>query len=77
MWNRDHHGTISQFNYMKAKTKAQLAKAAGVHYTTFWRWMQNPKIQDKLAPFKLNKNQHILPPGAVKIICEHYALEID
>ena len=21
---RDHHGTISQFNYMKAKTKAQL-----------------------------------------------------
>ena len=62
---------------MKTMTKAQLAKKAGVRYSTFWRWMQNPEIQAKLAPFVLNKNQHILPPKAVKIICEHYAIEID
>ena len=75
---QDHHGTISrQRTNMKAMTKKQLAKAAGVSYTTFWRWLQDPYIKSQLKPFKLTKNQHILPPGAVQIIANHYVIEID
>lgn len=57
-------------------TKSELARAAGVSYTTFARWMKNPSIQKQLAPFNLKKQQHILPPGAVEIITNHYVIEI-
>ena len=57
-------------------TKSELAKAAGVSYRTFYEWLRDPYIRTQLAPFKLKKNQHILPPGAVKIICEHYVIEV-
>ena len=62
---------------MRAMTKSELAQAAGVSYATFARWMQDPHLQAKLASFKLKHQQHILPPGAVKIICEHYVIEIN
>ena len=62
---------------MRAMTKSQLARAAGVHYTTFWRWLQHPAIRAKLAPYHLPKHQHILPPAVVQIICDHYVIEID
>ena len=58
-------------------TKSELARAAGVNYTTFWRWLQRPAIRQLLAPFHLTKNQKIIPPGAVEIICKHYVIEID
>ena len=62
---------------MRAMSKSQLAKKAGVSYATFWRWLQDPLIKERLAPYHLTKNQHILPPGAVEIITNHYAIEID
>ena len=64
-------------NNMRAMTKSALAKAAGVSYITFWRWLQDPCLQAKLAPFNLKKQQHILPPGAVEIIATHYVIEIN
>ena len=62
---------------MKAMFKSELAAAAGVSYATFSRWLRDPNLQAKLAPFNLEKQQHILPPGAVEIICKHYVIEID
>ena len=62
---------------MKAMTKSQLAKAAGVSRQTLQSWLKDPYIQERLAPMNLKKRQHILPPSAVQIICEHYAIEID
>lgn len=58
-------------------TKSELARAAGVSYTTFARWLKDPIIQKQLVPFNLKKQQHILPPGAVEIITNHYVIEID
>ena len=62
---------------MKAMTKAQLARKAGVSSSTFKRWLKNPYIQAQLAPYKLTKKQQLLPPGAVQIIVNHYVIEID
>ena len=58
-------------------TKSELAQAAGVSYATFARWMRDSDLQAKLAPFNLKHKQHILPPGAVKIISDHYVIEIN
>ena len=70
--------TISRhLNDMKAMTKSQLAKKAGVSKSTFHRWLQNPYIMQKLAPLNLSPRQRILPPAAVQIIAEHYVIEID
>ena len=62
---------------MKAMTKAELARAAGVSRVTFMKWLNDPHLQKKLAPLNIQKNQHILQPSAVQIICEHYVIEID
>ena len=64
-------------NIMRAMTKSQLARAAGVSRRTLRNWLKDPHIQRQLAPFKLQKNQHLLPPAAVQIIVEHYAIEIN
>lgn len=62
---------------MKAMTKAQLARKAGVSYSTFQRWLKSPVIKSQLAPFKLKQQQKLLPPAAVEIIANHYVIEID
>lgn len=61
---------------MKAMTKSALAKAAGVSRKTLKRWLQEPSIQAKLAPFNLKNQQRILPPAVVEIIATHYVIEI-
>jgi len=62
---------------MRAMTKSQLARKAGVSIRTLRRWLRDPSIKAKLAPFKLTEKQQILPPGAVEKIAEHYVIEID
>ena len=62
---------------MKAMYKSELAKAAGVNRTTLWRWLKNPLIQRRLTGIRLTGKQQKLPGKAVKIICEHYAIDID
>ena len=57
--------------------KSELAKAAGVNRTTLWRWLKNPLIQRRLTGIRLTGKQQKLPGKAVKIICEHYAIDID
>ena len=62
---------------MKSKSKSELAKAAGVSRRTLYAWLQTPYMQKRLEQFRLRKRQHILPPEAVKIICEHYVIAFD
>ena len=62
---------------MKAMTKKALAQADGVSRWTLQRWLREPSIQNQLKRFQLTKKQKKLPRGAVKIICEHYVIDID
>ena len=62
---------------MKAMTKSALAKKAGVSMRTLRRWLEDPFIQHQLAPLHLKKQQVLLPPSAVQILVNHYAIEID
>lgn len=62
---------------MKSMTKSQLARKAGVSRWTLRRWLRDTYIQQQLAPYHLTDKQQLLPPGAVQIISDHYAIEID
>ena len=57
-------------------SQSKLAKAAGVSYKVFQRWLQDPYIRAQLAPCQLKPQQQILPPKAVQIIAEHFVIEI-
>ena len=70
-------GEQSNLRQMKAMTKSQLARKAGVSEQTLRVWLRDPYIREQLAPLKLKKQQIILPPAAVQIIVNHYAIEID
>ena len=62
---------------MKSMTKSQLARKAGVSERTLQRWLKDPFMRQQLALLKLKSKQQLLPPRAVQIISEHYAIEID
>ena len=62
---------------MKRISKSELAKAAGVSERTLRRWLAEPYMRERLKPFGLKKQQHILPPEVVEIITEHYVIEVD
>ncbi len=58
----------------KAMYKNELARAAGVSNDTFRRWL----ISDR-AVFEamgISPTQHLLPPVAVRYLCEKYDIEI-
>lgn len=57
---------------MKSMTKSELAAYAGVSSRTFCRWLA--KHQEELAKFGVSPRAHIIPPAAVKYICEQYGI---
>jgi DNA invertase Pin-like site-specific DNA recombinase len=61
---------------MRAMTKSQLARAAGVSRWTLRRWLEEPYMKKQLAKFP-QTNRYKLPGQLVKIICEHYVIDID
>ncbi len=58
----------------KAMYKIELARAAGVSLRTFNRWLQTDKIQ--LEARGCTGNEKLLPPSAVKYLCEKYVIDI-
>ena len=56
----------------KSMYKSKLAKKAGVSPRTFSRWLQ--KHRSELETFGVGANTHLLPPRAVKYICEEYGI---
>ena len=61
---------------MRKISKSELAKAAGVSERTLRRWLNTPYMRKKLRRFKLKHRQHILPAEAVKLIANHYVIDI-
>ena len=62
---------------MRAMSKGELARRAGVSRWTLRRWLKEPRMQQQMAQFKLKPKQRKLPGRLVKIISEHYVIDID
>lgn len=58
---------------MKSAYKTELADAAGVSRTTFWRWMNENRCQ--LARLGVKRNSKLLSPKAVEWICQQYGID--
>jgi len=58
----------------KSMYKSELARAAGASSDTFRRWLQSDRAA--LQAMGVTPHQHILPPVAVRYLCEKYAIDI-
>ena len=58
---------------MKSAYKNELADAAGVSYTTFYRWLSSKR--EDLASFGVKPTAKMLPPRAVEWICREYGID--
>ncbi len=54
-------------------TKQQLADMAGVSVKTLLRWCK--PYQRDLDAMGVPRNAHVLPPKAVKFICDKFCIE--
>ena len=61
-------------NY-KAKYKNELARAAGVSLDTFRRWLKSDN--SVLEEMGITPRQQLLPPIAVRYLCEKYDIDIE
>lgn len=59
---------------MKSAYKYELAVAAGVSYTTFYRWLCSNR--EALARFGVKPTAKILPPKAVAWVCQQYGIDL-
>ena len=59
----------------KSKLKSELAQAAGVSLPTFRRWLLSD--QEALRQMGVSPSTKILPPVAVRYLCEKYCIDID
>ena len=59
---------------MKSYYKFELAEAAGVSYTTFYRWLAGNR--ETLATFGVKPSAKMLPPRAVDWICKQYGIDL-
>ena len=59
----------------KSKLKSELAQAAGVSQPAFRRWLLSD--QEELRQMGVSPSTKILPPVAVRYLCEKYCIDID
>ena len=59
----------------RAMLKSEIARAAGVSHTTFWQWLRPHR--DRLARLGVSPTAHLLPPSAVRYICEFFCIDPD
>ncbi len=59
----------------KAMTHTQLADCAGVSRRTLYKWLHPYK--DKLCMLGVQPNAKVIPPKAVRFICETFTIDID
>ena len=60
---------------MKSYYKSELAMMAGVSVPTFQRWMR--RHVEKLESMGVSHKAKLLPPKAVKFVCEEFGITID
>lgn len=58
---------------MKSAYKYELADAAGVSRRTFQRWLSENR--SRLSRFGVKPTSHMLPPRAVKWVCDEYGID--
>ena len=66
---------VEKIRTMKSRYKSDLADAAGVSHTTFWRWLK--ENNSHLAQFGVKPTSKLLPPAAVKWVCDEYGIDYD
>lgn len=54
--------------------KSELAAKAGVSVSTFKRWLR--RHQDELSIMGVSPNAKLIPPNAVRYICEMYGIDV-
>ena len=59
---------------MKSVYKSELADAAGVSRTTFWRWLKENHLH--LVGLGVKPTAKVLPPKAVEWICGQYGIDL-
>ena len=59
---------------MKAMSKTELARAAGVSLETFRRWLKSDRAF--LEANGIRPTTKLFPPKVVKYLCEKYDIEI-
>ncbi len=59
----------------KAMYKYELAAAAGVSTETFRKWLKSDKAV--LEEMGVAKQQQLLPPRAVRYLCEKYCIDVE
>jgi len=59
---------------MKSMMKYELADAAGVSVRTLSRWMM--RHEETLLALGVQRTTHLIPPRAVKWICEEYGIDV-
>ena len=60
---------------MQAMLKSELARAAGVSRDTFRKWLQQER--NFLRSAGVLPRSHLLPPQAVKHMCDKYCIILD
>jgi len=60
---------------MRSYTKKELAYLAGVSRSTFNRWLSAHRAE--LETMGVSLHTHILPPKAVRYICDIYSIDLD
>jgi len=60
---------------MRCYSKSELARAAGVSYRTFQRWLHQHR--DVLAKMGVRPNSKLIPANAVRWICQQYGIDED
>lgn len=57
-------------------TKNQIASAAGVSAKTFRRWITQRDYQHMKDCWGIDKNTKVLPPAAVKYLCDRFCITL-
>lgn len=60
---------------MKAMYKSELARAAGVSYSTFRKWISAE--QEKLQQLGNSPRSQLLTPAAVEYLCNRFVIDLD
>ena len=60
---------------MKAKSKSELAAAAGVSLDTLRKWLK--ACQGELEAVGYDPRARVLPPSVVKFLADRYCIDVD
>jgi len=59
---------------VKAMSKAKLAELIGVSATTLRKWLK--QCEKAFKQMGVSRNAKVLPPCAVKFVCEKYSIDL-